>query len=156
MRLLKAPELRIKLAKDGNSFVIVNAQGKEHSIPCRLTDANASEYRLALKKTLDEAKAFLRGERLSLKDANNAFEKLNERGLSLIFQIFPGNAKEVVKIFQESFPRWKTQGNPAAITVEAELSRLVPLDLLPLFEVAEWPRVGDRRIMEGAARRFLG
>ena len=42
------------------------------------------------------------------------------------------------------------------ITAAAELSRFIPLDFLPLFELAEWPITDDQATLEAAARRFPG
>jgi len=148
--------MRIELDKGGTALILTDAKDRQHEIPCRMADSEAASYRKAIKRTLDSMKACVRGDAPSLNDAMTALGKLNTRGLSLMCDIFGARRDEVVELFQECFPAWRTQEEPAVVTVAAALGRLIPLEFLPLFELADWPRMADSEILQGAARRFPG
>lgn len=156
MNKQRAPNLRVDFARDGRSVKLTDADGGESTIPCRLTDTEASEYRKFLKRSLDQVKDLVRGQNLTLENASQALGKLNERGLTLVWQIFGESSEQVVNIFQKSFPAWRAEGAPAVMSVTAELSRFIPIEFLPLFELSEWPIVDDLATLEAAARRFPG
>jgi hypothetical protein len=156
MSVQRAPILSIKFAADGNSMLLTDAGEKEYLIPCRLSDRDAGEYRKALKAGLDTLKNSLRGSSLRVIDAAIALDGLNRRGLSVVWQIFGDQLERVTEIFQQSYPAWRSETEPAVMTVAAELSRFVPFELLPLFELSEWPVSDDLPTLEAAARRFPG
>ena len=159
MSTLRVPGLRIELAKDGQKLVLIDAKESREEIPCRMTDANAAEYRKLLKLALDQLKDSVRKDNLTPKDAAKALADLCRRGRTLIWQIFGSerkNCESVLAKFQQCFPAWRTQKGPAVITVAAELSRFIPLEFLPLFDFSEWVNIDDWEGLEAAARRFLG
>jgi hypothetical protein len=156
MSVQRVPGLRIEFARDGKSLVLTDKNDREEKIPCRLSDRDAGEYRKALKRGLDQMKACVRDPKPSIKDAAKALGELNHRGLSLVWQIFGEHRERLVRVFQESFLGWRTETEPIVITVAAELSRFVPIEFLPLFELSEWPKPDDLPTLEEAARRFPG
>jgi len=156
MSTRRGPNLRVDFARDGRSVKLTDAEEGETTIPCRLSDTEATEYRKFLKRSLDQVKDFVRGQNLTIEHAAQALDKLNERGLTLVWQIFGENSEQVVGLFQKSFPLWRAGGDPAVISVTAELSRFIPIEFLPLFELAEWPAIEDFATLERAARRFPG
>jgi hypothetical protein len=150
------PILSIELARDGSSLKVVGADGKPQQIPCRLDDDALGEHRRALRITLDNMKAEVRRSTVTIEDASRALQLLNTRGLSLMMQIFRDRRDHVVDIFQESFPLWRSDPNPAVITTAAALNRFMPLEFLPLFELSPWPPCHDWETLQEAARRFPG
>jgi hypothetical protein len=148
--------MRIELDKGGKALIFTDARDRERVIPCRMADHEAASYRKAIKRTLDEMKDYLRGDDPSVMDATTALDRLNTRGLSLLVEIFGARRNDVSEMFQELFPAWRNQEEPAIITVAAALGRLVPLEFLPLFDLADWPMIADHEVLEAAARRFLG
>ncbi len=156
MSVLRVPGLRIELAKDGKALVMTDVKGTVHVIPCKMADTYASSYRKDMKGGLDQLKDCVRKESLSVKDALAALGKLNQCGLTLVWRIFGEHCNKVEGIFQECFRGWRHQEDPAVITVAAEVSRFVPLEFLPLFDLSDWPERGDRETLEVNARRFPG
>ncbi len=126
MDVRRVPKLRIEFAKDGQSITITDAAGDEHSIPCRLNDNLAAEYRIALRETLNQVKNLLRKQDLTAEDASLALDILNHKGLSLVWQIFGDQREQIVRIFQGCLPTWRSAEEPLVITAAAELSRFIP------------------------------
>ncbi len=108
MDVRRVPKLRIEFAKDGQSITITDAAGDEHSIPCRLNDNLAAEYRIALRETLNQVKNLLRKQDLTAEDASLALDILNHKGLSLVWQIFGDQREQIVRIFQGCLPTWRS------------------------------------------------
>jgi hypothetical protein len=156
MSVPRAPSLRIQLDTAGTALTLIDAKDREYVVPCQMADSNAAQYRKAIKRGLDNLKQCVDAEKPTVKDAMNALGVLNTRGLSLISDIFGAHRWEVVERFQECFGAWRTQKDPAVLTITAALSRLIPLELLPLFDLAEWPKVADWETLESSARRFPG
>ena len=160
MSVLRAPGLRIELAKDGQKLVMIDAKEAQYEIPCRMTNANASEYRKLLKRALDQLKDSGRKDNLTVKDAAKALGDLARTGRTLIWQIFCADRKNcdrVSEIFQQSFPAWLSQREPVILTIStSELSSFIPLEFLPLFDFSEWLKIDDWESLEAAARRFPG
>lgn len=156
MDIQRAPKLRIEFARDGGSITMLDTEDKEHTFPCRLDDRCADEYRKILKKILDQVKDLVRKQNLTVEDASSAFDVLNQKGLTLLWQIFGDKREQVVGVFGDCFKEWCTETEPAVITVAAELSRFIPIELLPLFQLSIWPLSDDLSTLEEGARRFPG
>lgn len=157
MEARRLPQGRIELSKDGNSMLLRDLDGKDHPIECNLTDVAAQQYRELLRDGLDEMKKSLRGDILTIADADAALREFNKRGLSVLWSIFGENLLEAVKAFRTCFPGWNSLQEPVSITIVAELSRFVPLELLPIFDPTNWPSIpSDQQALSVLVRRFPG
>lgn len=73
--------------------------------------------------------------------------------MTLIFGDYRGQVSEICR---SSSPSWKTSSNPVVIATEGDLSRFLPLEFLPLFDLSDWPPCTDQDTLDEAVRRFPG
>lgn len=156
----RLPGLRLKVRKNGRSLKIVPPDGEPFDISCDFDDSTVSEIRRSLRRTLDQMKELLHREDddppLTVEDASRALELLHIRGVSTMVEIFGNERQRVSDIFQSTFPSWGTSGSPAVIVTAGALSRFLPLEFLPLFDLSAWPPCHDQDTLDEAVRRFPG
>jgi CHAT domain len=157
MAVPTTPSLRLDFLDDGKVLMVTDNRGKKQPVRCDMSDATAAECRQALKKSLDDMKARL-GSTPTINDAAKALGKFHQQGLARVWQLFREDRQKLVDIFQGSHPAWRTNGSALQIEVAARLGQFVPLELLPLFALEEWPnpKAWDLDALTEAARRFLG
>jgi hypothetical protein len=65
--------------------------------------------------------------------------------------------RAAVKAFRTCFPGWNSPQEPVSITIVADVSRFVPLELLPVFDPTNWPVIpSDQDTLSALVRRFPG
>lgn len=155
----RIPKLKIKAGKKANTLILTDANNVPHEFSCNFDDTAAGQIRRGLRKTLEQiTERLYSGEEpeLTIKDASWALSLLDQRGISMMFSIFGRDREEVSQLFQENFPLWSAGSSPVVITAAAELSRFLPLEFLPLFDIRPWPTCPDWSTLALAARRFPG
>jgi hypothetical protein len=159
MGIRHLPKLMLEMVKNENVLKLTDENGKPHYVHCEFEDTAATETRRALKETLEQIKNGLRRDEdqppLTVKDAADALQFLFKRGISTMVNVFGDDREKLTKIFRDNFPAWAVGRSPAVISMSADLSRFVPLEFLPVFDL-DWPGIHDLESLQEAARRFPG
>jgi hypothetical protein len=159
MTVRRTPNMRLEVSAYGTALQVSDAQGnKLPPIACRLSEREVGEYARALTQTLEQIRGLLRGPHgtNATSAANRALALLNQRGLTLLFQIFGDDCHRLAQIFRDCCPAWQSESEPAIVTVATRLGHFLPVEFLPLFELTEWPKHVEGPELLAAARRFPG
>ena len=155
----RVPKLKLESGKKANTLIVTDANNVPHEISCDFDVIAAGDLRRGLRRTLETITKQLNSDdipELTIAHASNALEALDRRGRSMMVSIFGRDREKLSKLFEANFPLWSAGSSPIVITAAAELTRFLPLEFLPLFDLRSWPRYPDWPTLAQAARRFPG